>query len=149
MRRGKARKDVMKSHLLSNRGGKLNVVSTCWRPSLEDINIVDGPKNHNPNQNIHSLGADFHKALNKRLSIEGAECKCTKRDLTVKQPLGSIDQTLLSLKSRTFSHERRERSDSNSTISTSFKLILNGRDQERVAKSQWSANEPWGSKTIM
>ena len=77
---------------------------------------------------------DFHKALKSFLSIGEAEFKWAERDLTENLNLTCcpIDQTLESSKSNTFSGARRANKEPKATISSSFKLLLKERDQERV-----------------
>ena len=75
---------------------------------------------------------DFHRALKSFLSIGEAEFRWVERDLTENLPYCPIDRTLESSKSNTFFGARRANKELEAAISSSFKLLLKEKDQERV-----------------
>ena len=80
----------------------------------------------------HRGQLDFHKALKSFLSIGEAEFKWAERDWTENLPCCPIHQTLESSKSNTFSGARKANKEPKATISSSFKILLKERVQERV-----------------
>ena len=116
---------------------------------LQNFWTIEGPKDHNPDQNINSSRAARFPDCWKKTFIHRGGSRWAKRDLTENRPWGSMDHDLKPLELITFSVERRDKRDWNSAISSSFKFLLKANDQDEVSWSQCATTEPEGKRAIL